>query len=85
MKTNTNPHNMTKAELKKWANELCDRWNWNAGLMDIATELQSQDIKSDSREFAVLSKVFNDFFCDRDGPPKLDIIEAVKNILEHNE
>jgi hypothetical protein len=85
MKTATNPHNMTKAELKKWAVNLCDQWNWNAGLMDIATELQSQDIKSDSREFAALLEVFNDFFGDRDGPPKLDTIEAVKNILEYSE
>lgn len=81
----TNPHNMTKVELRKWAADLCDRWNWNAGLMDIATELQSQDIKSDSREFAVLTEVFNDFFGDLSGPPKMDQMEAVKNILEYNE
>jgi hypothetical protein len=81
----THPTNMTKAELRKWAAALCEEWNWNAGLMDIANDLQEQSIKSDSREFAELTEVFNDFFGDRGGPPQIDQIEAIKNILEHNE
>ncbi len=86
MKTATNPHNMTKAELWLWAYDLCKEWNWNAGLMDIVQDLQSQGIKSDSREFDALSEIFNNFFGDPHGSgnPKIDTIEAVKNILEHN-
>ena len=80
-KTETNPHNMTKAELKKWANDLCNDWNWNAGIMEIAKELQDQGIQAESREFEVLTKEFNKFFKN----PEMPCIEAVKNILEHNE
>lgn len=72
---------MTKAELKKWAADLCEQWNWNAGIMEIAKELQDQDIRSESREFEVLTKEFNRFFKN----PEMPCIEAVKHILEYNE
>ena len=79
-KTETNPHNMTKAELKKWAINLCDQWNWNAGIMEIAQELQEQNITPDSLEFEALTKEFNKFF----KKPEMPIIEAIRNILEYN-
>jgi hypothetical protein len=75
------PHNMKTAELRQWAVNLCNEWNWNAGLPDIVRELQQQEIKSDSRQFQVLSEEFNKFF----GNPKLTVIEAVRNILEYSE
>jgi len=80
-KTETNPHNMTKAELKKWAINLCDQWNWNAGIMEIAQELQEQNITPDSLEFeALATEAFNKFF----KKPEMPIIEAIRNILEYN-
>jgi hypothetical protein len=81
MKTATNPHNMTKAELRQWAINLCNDWNWNAGIMEIAKELQDQGIHTESREFEVLTKEFNKFF----KKPEMPCIEAVKHILEYNE
>lgn len=74
----TNPHNMTKPELRAWALELCNEWNWNADILWIATELRRQDIKSESREFEVLTKEFNKFF----NNPTIPLIEAVKVVLE---
>jgi hypothetical protein len=76
-----NPHNMTKPELRKWAKDLCDQWNWNAGTMDIVEQLQAEGIQSDSREFEVLSKEFNKFF----NNPKVPHIEIIKELLEHDE
>ena len=85
-KTETNPHNMTKAELNKWAINLCDQWNWNAGIMEIAQELQEQNITPDSlKEF----NKFNSgaFHSPGSSPgvfkkPEMPIIEAIRNILE---
>lgn len=72
---------MTKAELKQWAVNLCEQWNWNAGIVEIAQELQDQDIHPESREFEVLTKEFNKFFKN----PEMPCIEAVRNILEYQD
>lgn len=72
---------MSKGALKKWANELCEQWNWNAGIMEIAEELREQGIRTESPAFEVLTKEFNKFF----NHPEMPCIEAVKHILEYNE
>ena len=76
-----NPHNMNKSELRAWAHGLCDQWNWNAGTMDIIEQLQDAGIRSDSREFEVLTEEFNKFF----NNPMVPHIEVIKEILERDE
>jgi hypothetical protein len=76
-----NPHNMSKPELRKWAKDLCDQWNWNAGTMDIVEQLQAEGIRSDSREFEILTEEFNKFFKN----PMVAHIEVIKEILERDE
>lgn len=61
-----------------WAKELCEKWNWNADVAEIAKELIDANVHPDSVRFEVLKDVFNDFF----NRPKMDCIEAVEKVLE---
>lgn len=79
--TATNPHNMTKGELRTWAVDLCEQWNWNGGAMEIAKDLEDQGIRTGSREFEMLTKEFNRFF--KTGGTSC--LEAARSILEYNE
>jgi hypothetical protein len=79
--TDTHPSNMSKAEARKWANNLCDKWNWNAGLPAIIDELRSMEVQTDSMAFEVLLEEFNKFF----NSPKADITDLIKEFLEHDE
>lgn len=61
-----------------WAKALCEKWNWNADIAEIAHELIDLRVHPDSVRFEVLKDVFNDFF----NHPKMDCIEAVEQVLE---
>lgn len=79
--TATNPHNMTKRELRIWAGGLCEQWNWNGGAMEIAKDFEAQGVRTGSREFGVLSEEFSRFF----KAGKTPCLETAVNILEYNE
>jgi len=63
---------------RTWAKGLCEKWNWNADVAEIAHELIELRVHPDSMRFEVLKEVFNDFF----NHPKMDCIEAVEKVLE---
>lgn len=63
---------------REWAKGLCEKWNWNADVAEIAHELIDLRVHPDSVRFEVLKEVFNDFF----NHPKMDCIEAVEKVLE---
>lgn len=63
---------------QEWAKALCEKWNWNADIAEIAHELIDLRVHPDSVRFEVLKDVFNDFF----NHPKMDCIEAVQHVLE---
>lgn len=63
---------------REWAKGLCEKWNWNADVAEIAHELIDLRVHPDSVRFEVLKDVFNDFF----NHPKMDCIEAVEKVLE---
>lgn len=79
--TDAHPNNMTHSELREWANNLCDKWNWNAGLPEIIDELRSMGVQPDSTAFKVLQKEFNKFF----KHPKANLTDLIKEFLEHDE
>ena len=68
----------TKTDMTAWAKSLCEKWNWNADVAEIAHELIDLRVHPDSVRFEVLKEVFNDFF----QSPKMDVIEAVKQVME---
>lgn len=68
---------MEEDQLTLWAQECCERWNWNADIAEIAKELIDQDVDTDSHQFTVLCKVFNKFF----NQPKVDVTEAIEQIM----
>ena len=63
---------------KQWAQELCKKWNWNADVAEIAHELIEAGVHPSGVRFAALKEVFNDFF----NHPKMDVIEAVEQVME---
>lgn len=75
----TNAANDTRNTAHRiWAKGLCEKWNWNADVAEIAHELIDLRVHPDSVRFEVLRDVFNDFF----NHPKMDCIEAVEKVLE---
>ena len=69
---------VSDAAHREWAEGLCEQWNWNADVAEMAHDLIRMRVHPDSVRFAVLKEVFNDFF----NHPKMDCIEAVENVLE---
>lgn len=63
---------------RAWARNLCEQWNWNADIAEIAQELIRQRVHPDSDRFAVLKEEFQRFF----KQPKMDCIEAVEQVME---
>lgn len=63
---------------QQWALALCEKWNWNADIAEIAEELIDLRVHPSSAKFAALKEVFNDFF----NHPKMDVIEAVEQVME---
>ena len=61
-----------------WARALCEKWNWNADIAEIAHELIDLGVHPAGRRFGVLKDVFNEFF----KHPKMDCIEAVEQVME---
>lgn len=68
----------TKTDLTAWAKGLCEKWNWNADAAEIAHELIELRVHPSSERFSVLKDVFNDFY----NHPKMDVIEAVEQVME---
>jgi hypothetical protein len=69
----------SKGSMHAWALGLCEKWNWNANIAEIARDLIDADVSHDSVRFEVLKEVFNDFY----NTPKMDCIEAVEQVLEN--
>ena len=69
---------MSKTPDELWARALCEKWNWNADIAEIASELINQGVHPAGRRFDVLKDVFNEFF----NSPKMDCIEAVEQVME---
>jgi hypothetical protein len=73
---------------KPWALKLCEEWNFNADIPEIARQIYDQRIvgkRSDSKEFAVLRDVFNEYFGKDGKPPMISQFEAVQMCVEHIE
>lgn len=62
----------------EWAKARCEAWNWNADAAEIAKELIDCDIEPDSVQCSILCEVFNEFF----KHPKMDVTEAIEQIME---
>ncbi len=67
-----------ETRLRQWAHSRCAAWNWNADVAEIAKELIDADVDTDSHQFTVLCDVFNEFF----KKPKMDVTEAIEQIME---
>lgn len=63
---------------RAWARSLCEQWNWNADIAEIAQELIRQRVHPSGDRFAVLKEEFQQFF----KQPKMDCIEAVEQVME---
>ena len=63
---------------KEWARGLCEKWNWDVDVAEIAHELIEARVHPGSVRFAAMKEVFNDFF----HHPKMDVIEAVEQVME---
>jgi len=70
---------------KPWALELCEEWNMNASIPEIAEHIKLIGKKSDTKEFAVLKDVFNEYFGKNGNPPMMSQFEAITQCLEHLE
>ena len=66
------------ASHNQWAQGLCEKWNWNADVAEIAHELIEARVHPSGVRFAALKDVFNDFF----NHPEMDVIEAVEQVME---
>lgn len=62
---------------KQWAHGLCEKWNWNADIAEIAQELIDLRAHPNGQRFAALKEVFQEFY----KQPKMDVIEAVERLL----
>ena len=71
-------NDIRNAAYREWARGLCEKWNWNANAAEIAHELIELRVHPSSTRFDVLKQVFNDFY----NHPKMDVIEAVEEVLE---
>jgi hypothetical protein len=69
---------MEEDQLRQWAHDKCKAWNWNADVAEIAKELIDADVDTDSHQFRILCDVFNEFF----KHPKMDVTEAIEQIME---
>jgi hypothetical protein len=70
---------------RPWALELCEEWNMNASIAEIAEQIQLIGKKSDTKEFAVLKDVFNEYFGRNGNPPMMSQFEAITQCVEHLE
>lgn len=71
----------TKREIREWAKQRCEAWNWNLNVAEIAYELIEEGIESDSDRFDVLGKEFVKFFGQSD-PNAKTYWEIVGQIIE---
>ena len=69
---------------RPWALKLCDEWNFNANIPEIAEDIQLSGTKPGTKEFAVLKDVFNEYFGKDGNPPMISQFEAITQCMEHH-
>lgn len=70
---------------KPWALRLCKAWDWNDDIPEIARQIHDKNIenlKSNTKEFAVLRDVFNEYFGKDGKPPTITQFEAITQCVE---
>jgi len=67
---------------RPWALELCEEWNMNANIPEIASKIREIKKGSDTKEFAVLKDVFNEYFGRNGNPPMIPQFEAITQCVE---
>ena len=69
----------------RWALELCEQWDMNADIPEIAQQIRKLGKKSNTKEFEVLKDVFNEYFSKDGKIPTITQFEAITQCVEHME